>query len=131
MGKRVILNEEQLGAVLKTMASDVLGDEKRYPVNPQQVLIVKDFLDNTFEKGLMDNLDNSGMPCQTQIVIMKGPSGQEIKKMFKEDLEDLLNEKYKNMFKSDNQREKFIKQLVSDWFDEKISTYGLLSKNYV
>ena len=132
MGKKVILNEAQLSTILNKMAEDVLvKEEKRYPINPQQVLIVKEFLDNTFERGLMDSLDNSGMPCQIQIAIMKAPSGQELKKMFRQDLEDLLNEKYKAMFSNEEQRVKFLKQVVSDWYDDKIGTYGNLSKNYV
>ena len=131
MGKKIILNEEQLATVLTKMAGDMLGGSKHYPINPQQVLIVKNFLDNTFERGLMDSLGDDGLPCQIQIVIMKGPSGQELKKMFRQDLEDLLNEKYKNMFSSEEQRVKFLKQVVSDWYDDKIGTYGNLSKNHV
>ena len=45
--------------------------------------------------------------------------------------EDRLIENFKNMFLNPDERKRFIKQVIRDWYDGRISPYGLLSVNYV
>jgi hypothetical protein len=49
--------------------------------------------------------------------------------LLESELQDLLIDKYKNMFLDTVERELFMKQVVDDWFNNKISPIGLLSVN--
>ena len=102
----------------------------RYPVNPQKVLIVKQFLDNNFQREALDGIGQDGLPGQTMIVGMMS-NGTKLKDMYMEDVIDLLIEKFKNMFLNHDERSRFINQVFNDWYNNKISAYGGLSKNYV
>ena len=137
MGKKVIINENQLPLLVEELAgSEIIKPEDKmvvpvkFPVNPQKVLIVKDFLDKTFQRGVMDTIDNDGFPGTVNIVIMV-QNGNELKKMFTQDAIDLLVHKYQKMFTNTDERQRFVTQVFNDWYDNKIGTYGTLSKNYV
>lgn len=137
MGKKIIVNENQLAVLLEELAgSEILKDADkmampvRYPVNPQKVLIVKQFLDNNFQREALDGIGQDGLPGQTMIVGMMS-NGTKLKDMYMEDVIDLLIEKFKNMFLNHDERSRFINQVFNDWYNNKISAYGGLSKNYV
>lgn len=139
MGKKIIVNENQLTKLMEEIAgSEIIqgaparpvGDPMRYPVNPQQVLVVKDFLDKTFRHEMAPIVGDDGMPSQVVVITMMSPEKVDLKQMFVQDLEDLLVEKFKNIFADPQKRERFIKQVVSDWCNDLIGTYGNLSKNY-
>ena len=46
-------------------------------------------------------------------------------------LEDLLIEKFKNMFIDKVERQKFLHQVMNDWFDDKIGMFGNLSVKHL
>lgn len=136
--KTVILTEGQFKKICEEIAgSEILKPEDkncvpvRYPVNPEKVLLVKGFLDKTFQPGMMDCVGDDGMPSQQRIVKMLSLNGEVLKLMYIQDAIDLLIEKYKNMFLNHDERNRFLNQVFNDWYDGKISAYGLLSKNYV
>ena len=104
---------------------------KQFPINPEKVLIVKKFLDGNFGRGDFEEIGDDGMPRVTRIVIMKGPSGNPLKNMFMDQLQDLLQEKFKNMFSEEDEKRKFLGQVMRDWYDNKIGLYGSLSVNHL
>lgn len=121
---KIILTESQLNALIRE-------ESVRYPVDPQKVLVVKNYLDKYFEPAKCSVVGEDGMPGALTIIIMRGEDGNELQRLYKEDLVDLLIEKFKNMFTDKERRERFIKQVVMDWLNNNISIYGTLSKNYV
>lgn len=126
MGK-IILTENQLNFIKN---NDTLKSKsKPYVINPDKVLRVKRFLDSGFKKGKFDRIGNDGMPESVNIVAMLSPQGQILKNMYSDQLCDLLCDKFQYMFKIQDEREKFMKQVVNDWFDGKIGTFGTLSVN--
>lgn len=138
MSKKIIVNENQLTVLLEEIAgSEIIRDQDkmavpvRYPVNTHKVLIVKNFLDNNFQRESMEGIGVDGLPNQTMIVGMMGGNGVKLKDMYQEDVIDLLIDKFKNMFLNHDERQKFITQVFNDWYNNKIGTYGTLSKNYV
>lgn len=136
MAKKIIVNENQLTRIFEEIAgSEIIKDKEtvpvRYPVNTNKVLIVKKFLDDNFQRETLNGTGADGLPAQTQIIAMMAMNGEKISDMYFEDVEDALIEKFKNMFLNPDERSRFIKQVIRDWYDNKISTYGLLSKNYV
>ena len=121
---KIILTESQLNALISE-------ESKRYPVDPQKVLVVKKYLDEYFEPAKSSVVGEDGTPGVLVFVIMRGEDGNELQRLYKEDLVDLLIEKFKNMFADKDRRERFLKQVVEDWLNKSISVYGMLSKNYV
>ena len=139
MGKKIILNENQLAKLMEEIAgSEIIqgaparpvDDPMRYPVNPQQVLVVKNFLDNTFRHEMAPTVGDDGMPTQVIIITMMSPDKVDLKQMFVEDLVDLVIDKFKDMFMDPKKRERFVKRVIEDWCNDAIGTYGNLTKNY-
>lgn len=105
------------------------GKEKPYTIDPEKVLVVKKFLDNRFTKSSIIQPDDSGLPSKVGIVIMKNPDGSAAKNMYMDQLEDLLVDHFQNMFLNHTERQKFLHQVMTDWYNNKIGLFGSLSVN--
>ena len=112
MSRRIIkinentLNEEVVGDILQ---------ESFFPMS-DMVLTVKKFLDKGFTRDLQDDIDSNGYPKKKCVVSMLSTDKQPLKTMSMRDESD---------------RRKFLKQVIRDWFDNKISKQGLLSVNLI
>ena len=136
--KKIIITENQKEHLLKLLSEDVQQmpvppkANKPYTISPEKVLIVKKFLDTTFPKrGSIERIGADGLKETVPIASIVATTGEPLKNFYKEDLCDLLIEKFKKMFIDHVERELFMKQVVDDWFNNKISVHGLLSKNYL
>jgi len=140
--KNIIISEAQekhLASILKEETynepvpqnPDMKKANKPYSINPDKVLIVKKYLDNGFKRGQIEQIGNNGMPEITNIAAMLSSNGEVLRNMLKDELQDLLIEKYKNMFLDKLERQLFMKQVVNDWFNNKIGTFGTLSVNHL
>ena len=122
-----ILNNEELPVVQQMPVSKKVN--KPYCVDPDKVKVVKSFLDNNFQKNNLERIGANGMPEKVRIVTMFSSTGEPLKNLYDEDLHDLLIEKFKKMFLDSNERSLFLKQVMNDWFDNKIGVHGTLSVN--
>ena len=131
--RRIIITEEQAHAL-----SNIIGGNKPsglpekagpYVVNPEKVLLVKKYLDSTFKKGQIENIGADGFPAKVRIAGMMSSNGDILMNIGETQLEDLLIEKFKNMFIDKMERQKFIHQVMDDWFNDKIGMFGNLSVN--
>lgn len=122
-----ILNNEELPVVQQMPVSKKAN--KPYCVDPDKVKVVKSFLDNNFQKNNLERIGANGMPEKVRIVTMFSSTGEPLKNLYDEDLHDLLIEKFKKMFLDKNERSLFLKQVMNDWFDNKIGVHGTLSVN--
>ena len=113
--KKLIITEEQVHAL-----SNIIGqnkDEKLpeksgpYIVNPENVLLVKKYLDTNFKKGQLDNIGPDGFPAKVRIAGMMSSNGEILQNLGEMQLEDLLIEKFKNMFIDKVERQKFLHQV--------------------
>lgn len=102
-----------------------------YCINPEKVMIVKKFLDGGFKRGNYETIGSNGLPNSVKIVAMMNSNGEVLKNMYMEQLQDLLIDHFKGMFSDHLERELFMKQVLSDWFDKKIGTFGTLSVNHL
>lgn len=138
--KKIIITEEQERALINILSNDELNNKvqqmpvpkkanKPFCINPDNVLIVKNFLDKNFTKGNLEGIGNNGMPSKTRIVSTFASNGEALKSLYDEDLLDLLIHRYKDMFLDKEERYCFLKQVMNDWFDNKISPLGFLSVN--
>ena len=116
-----ILNEEIVGDILQ---------ESFFPI-ADKVIMVKKFLDKGFMRQLQDDIDENGYPKKKCVVILKSTDNQPLKTMAMRELLLMLDDKFNSMVKDEKDRRKFLKQIIRDWFDNKISKQGLLSVNLI
>ena len=133
--KTLIITEEQARALSNEIPQNAPSKmpEKAGPyiVNPENVLLVKKYLDTNFKKGQIENLGPDGFPAKVRIAGMMSSNGDIIQNLGEMQLEDLLIEKFKNMFLNKDERGKFIHQVLQDWFNDKIGMFGNLSVNLI
>lgn len=133
--KKLIISEAQEKRLISLLNEETYqmpvskSANKPYTVNPDKVLIVKKFLDDNFQKGNIENVGPNGMPQKVRIVAMMSSNGDILKNMYVDQVNDLLIEKFKNMFSDHSERELFMKQVLKDWLNDKIGTFGNLSVN--
>lgn len=139
--KTIIINESQ-AKTLFGLCEEVYKEptpqnpsmkkaNKPYCIDPEKVKIVKKFLDNGFQRGNYETVGQDGFPKKTRIVAMLGSDGNVLKNMYVQQLQDLLIDRFQNMFSDHNERELFFKQVIDDWFNNKIGVLGTLSVNHL
>lgn len=127
MSRRIIkinentLNEEVVGDILQ---------ESFFPMS-DMVLTVKKFLDKGFTRDLQDDIDSNGYPKKKCVVSMLSTDKQPLKTMSMRELLLMLDDKFNSMVSDESDRRKFLKQVIRDWFNNKISKQGLLSVNLI
>lgn len=127
MSRRIIkinentLNEEVVGDILQ---------ESFFPMS-DMVLTVKKFLDKGFTRDLQDDIDSNGYPKKKCVVSMLSTDKQPLRTMSMRELLLMLDDKFNSMVSDESDRRKFLKQVIRDWFDNKISKQGLLSVNLI
>ena len=121
--KRLFITESQFEKL------KIYESEKKFYVEPQKVLIVKKTLDKMFSRGSMDGMGADGYPTRTNVIGMKGNNGEIVKNMTFEQVLDLLEDKFHNVYTDKEKRSRFLKQVLNDWYNKKISKEGLLSVN--
>ena len=130
---KIIITEEQLKALNNTIRANEPNEMPvkagPYFVDPEKVLIVKKYLDTNFKRGEIENIGPDGFPTKTRIVGMLSSNGDILQNLGEMQLEDLLVEKFKNMFINHDERSKFLHQVLNDWFNDRIGMFGNLSVN--
>ena len=129
--KNIIITEAQEEALINLLNKDTNKKGKPYTVSPEKVLIVKQFLDKNFKRGSIENIGDDGMPCKVNIIGLLSSNGEVLRNMQFEELHDLLIDRFKNMFLNRDERNCFLKQVMNDWYNKKIGTFGTLSVNYI
>lgn len=138
MKKNIIISEEQSKALAKILKEDTYQmpvpkeTGKPYCVDPNKVLIVKNYLDKNFQKMAAEFKGDDGFRTKRRYVLMLSSAGAPMDEkdyIFDSTLLDMLTEKFKNMFSNHEERGLFLTQVMNDWFDNKIGLFGNLSVN--
>lgn len=128
---KVILTEKQAKKLAQLMNEDCAVC-KQYTYSPEKVLIVKRYLDDNFKKGSIEGIGDDGMPTNTCIVaLMNKQTGNVARNMYDYQLHRFLIDKFQDMFTNDDERSKFLGQVMRDWYEDKIGLYGSLSVNHL
>lgn len=131
--KKIIITEEQAHALSNIIGSNdqaALPEKSGpYVIDPEKVLLVKKYLDFNFKRGNIENIGPDGFPAKVRIAGMMSSNGDILQNLGEMQLEDLLIEKFKNMFIDKTERQKFLHQVMDDWFNDKIGMFGNLSVN--
>lgn len=123
--RKIFITEEQLNFINESIS------QEKMIVEPNKVIVVKKFLDKNFQRGGISTIGEDGYPITLKIVAMKGTDGQPLKNMNAEQLFYLLQDKFKGLCSDTNKRDKLLKQIIKDWYKDKISKHGMLSVNTI
>lgn len=123
MGKKIKISED-----VENFLVQLSLNEAFYP-EANKVLIIKNYLDKNFIKSSVDDIDNNGYPIKTQVVSMKNSHGEAMNTMTTSQLFYLIQDKFKNIYHNNEQRDNLIKQVIKDWCKNAISREGMLSVN--
>lgn len=118
--KNIFITESQL---------NYIKENSEHFTDPNKVKIVCEFLNNNFQKGGISTMGEDGYPTTVPIVGLKGTDGQIIRNMSDKQLFSMLLDKFGKIYSDVNQVKKFLKQVMKDWYYDKISKEGLLSVN--
>lgn len=133
--KKIIINEKQEKEIAKLLKEEVYQmpvdkkANKPYCINPEKVLIVKKFLDKSFKAHDYEKIGSSGMPIRIKVFSLNASNGEPLKYIYKDQLHDLLIDRFQNMFSDKIERSLFMKQVIDDWVNGNIGIFGNLSTN--
>lgn len=140
MGKVIIIKENQLNniklqktiKISENITDEIVGNilMESFNLNPDIVLPVKKYLDNNFIRSVMDDMDTNGYPEKIPIVSWVS-NGVVLKTLHMNELLQVLNDKFEYLIEDKYDRNEFLKQIIKDWFDRKITKEGMLSVNYL
>lgn len=126
MSKKIKINEQTEDRILADYLAESLSPCR------EQVLIVKDFLDDNFIKTEIDDIDANGYPKKIKCVsLVSGPKKQALKTMQMKELLLMLDDKFNKMIKDKKDRRSFLKQIIKDWYNNSIDHNGILSINHI
>ena len=111
------------------LIADILA-EAFYPTS-DKVLAIKEYLDKNFAKQKLDSLDANGYPTKENTVVLLSKEKQPLKTLNMKELLRLLDDKFHNMVSDNLDRKKFLKQVIRDWYQNKIKNNGILSVNHL
>lgn len=121
--KTIILTESQH----KELVRKYLNESASYPVNPEIVLMIKGFLDKTFNRVSVEQFDDNGKIVIMPLVAIMDSNGNAVKHYNDKDLFYYLEDEFKDTFTCDDERTCVLKQIIKDWYNKKITDNGLLS----
>lgn len=124
MRKNVLINEE----TEREIVGGILTES--FSPSAEKVLLVKDYIDKNFAKVEIDDIDENGYPTKDKMVNMLS-GGQPLKTMTLGDFLLMLDDKFHSIITDDNDRKKFIKQIIKDWYTGKLAKNGVLSVNFI
>lgn len=124
MRKNILINEETEREIVGRILTE------SFSPSAEKVLLVKDYIDKNFAKVEIDDIDENGYPTKDKMVNMLS-GGQPLKTMTLGDFLLMLDDKFHSIITDDNDRKKFIKQIIKDWYTGKLAKNGVLSVNFI
>ena len=86
-------------------------------------LLLKKFLDDNFQKGSIDVMNDNGEPSKTEVVILLTQDKKPVKTMNDEQLFYYLQSKFRDIL-PEEERDEFLKDTIKKWFYDKITKAG-------
>jgi hypothetical protein len=124
MGKIIVIDESR--------AEKLFGNifESAFYPKAEQVIEVQDFLNKNFRKKTLPTINptNGYADLETYFIYVK--NGFELQQMDRDDLIRLLMHEFRKRIKDEDDRKRFLNQVVDDWIANKIKN-GILSVNKV
>lgn len=119
---KIIINEN-----IERNLIEFLIEKNVYYPEPDKVLLIKKYLDDNFAKANVDEVSPEGYPIDIPMVGMKNSAGQPVKNMTDKQLFYFLQNKFQHILSDKSKRDKFLIQVIKDWYNNKITKDGVLS----
>lgn len=126
MRKKFLINKTQEQELINKYLKESLI------VNSSQVSDIVNYL-NQFYLPITDyvgDIGKDGLPKPT-LSIAYVVNGQPLQKLKKEDLLDIIDDKFKHFVKDDRSRLAYFKQIITDWLSGNVKETGQLSTNQI
>jgi len=124
--KTIIIDEDKEQEIIGNILNEVF-----YPTT-EKVLYITKYLDRNFAKQQLDSLDDNGYPTKEKTVVLLSNEKQPLKTLNMKEFLRLLDDKFQKIIKDKEDRRKFLKQVIKDWYlkNNGIKT-GMLSVNFI
>lgn len=93
-----------------------------------KIVACKKWLDDNFVKSDMAKMGEDGFPTTEKLVTMVDQYKNPLKSMTDVQLFYMMQERFKRMFGSKEERDRMLKQIIKDWYHNRISKYGCLTR---
>lgn len=126
MSKIVRITEEQEHEIVNKYLAEALI------VNSDQVSDIVNYLNNFYQAAIdyAGDVGVDGLPCQT-LAINYVVNGQPLQKLKREELLDVINDKFRRFIKDDASRLAYYNQIIEDWLNKRVKLTGQLSVNAI
>lgn len=119
--KTVYITEKQEKLLIHLMMNEEIGGMS------DKVGVVKKFLDDNFVRATTSEMGENGLPETRGIVVWLDDSKKPVKTLTDVQLFYVLQSQFKNIISDRDERDKFLKQVIKDWYNKKISNVNTLS----
>ena len=119
--KTVYITEKQEKLLIHLMMNEEIGGMS------DKVGVVKKFLDDNFVRATASEMGENGLPETRGIVVWLDDSKKPVKTLTDVQLFYVLQSQFKNIISDRDERDKFLKQVIKDWYSKKISDVNTLS----
>jgi hypothetical protein len=116
--KQIIISENKEHIIEEEIISELFGGWG------DKVKLVKDYLDKNFARASATIFGNDGKPQVKQVVAWLDDYKQVVKTLTDVQLFYVIQDQFKKILPNKEERDKFIIQVLKDWYNNKIS------KNY-
>ncbi len=125
MNKTIYITESQKNIISKKL-------NESFIVNSEQVSDIVNYL-NKFYKPITDYVGDIGVNGLPKPTLNIGyiANNQLLQTLSKEDLLDILNDKYRHFVSDEPTRLAYFSQIINDWLNNKVKITGQLSVNYI
>ena len=117
--KKIIINESQESALLEEAVI-----EEMFGGWGEKVKVIKDYLDKNFSRANATIFGKDGRPQTQEVVAWLDKYKQIVKTLTDVQLFYIIQDQFKKIISDKQERDKFIIQVLKDWYNHKIS------KNY-
>ena len=126
MTKIVRITEKQEQELLEKYLQEALI------VNSAQVNDIKRYLNARFKQNMNDDdIGSDGLPMKTLYITYYNEQGQPKMNLKKEELLDVINDKFRRFVKDDASRLAYFNKIIDDWLCGGIKKTGQLSVNSI
>ena len=99
-------------------------------IDNNKVAFIVKYLDNNFDKDIVNKIDVDGRRRSIPIVRVKEGLSAEIEQFRLRDLSFILESVFGKYFKNKAYMKKLLRQILIDWYLGKITKTGMLTKNH-
>lgn len=103
---------------------------RKMTIDSNKVAFIVKYLDNNFDKDIVNKIDVDGRRRSIPIVRVKEGLSAEIEQFRLRDLPFILESVFGKYFKNKTYMKKLLRQILIDWYLGKITKTGMLTKNH-